>query len=72
MQGKRVFHLMLLSSILLLLAGCVATRVSSQKQDTDKLVEANQGYLLIGLVNDYDLQVLCGALEAMGVNLCFG
>ena len=58
MQGKRVFHLMLLSSILLLLAGCVATSVSSQKQDTDKLVETNQGYLLIGLVNDYDIQAL--------------
>jgi hypothetical protein len=58
MLGKLIVRLMLLSSILALLSGCVATSVSSQKQDADKLADTNQGYLLIGLVNDYDLQAL--------------
>lgn len=58
MQGRWVLYLLVMCILGLQLSGCGATKVSAQKQDTDKLTSNTQGYLLIGLVNNYSLDAL--------------
>lgn len=58
MQGRWINYLAMLVVVVVLLSGCGATKVSAQKQDQDKLNSNTQGYLLIGLVNDYSLDAL--------------
>lgn len=58
MHGRWVNYLFALTLSALLLSGCGATKVSAQKQDQDKLTSNEEGYLLIGLVNNYSLDAL--------------
>lgn len=58
MQGRWIKYLAMLVTVVFWLSGCGATKVSAQKQDQDKLNSIDQGYLLIGLVNDYSLDAL--------------
>lgn len=58
MHGRYIGWLVTLAILSGLLTGCGATKVSAQKQDQDQLATNEQGYLLIGLVNNYSLDAL--------------
>lgn len=58
MQGRNLKWLVLFLTLTTLLSGCGATKVSAQKQDDDRLATNQEGYLLIGLVNNYSLDAL--------------
>lgn len=55
MQGMLWRHFCGVLFIALFLSGCAATKVATQAEDQDVLEDNSQGYLLIGVVNNYSL-----------------
>ncbi len=58
MQGRCFKWFVVIFALSTLVAGCGSTKISAQKQDDDRLTTNQDGYLLIGLVNNYSLDAL--------------